>query len=115
MLVLAAVTFGGAIFHFSYTAYESSQCYTADAGSYSTEPQPRRPVDSGDCREILASAEQHQRTDAVIAVLAVMLIVGAAVRLSKASRRTKRVVLVAEVVVVAIGVIYTILLATALR
>ena len=35
VLVLAAVTFGGAIFHFSYTAYESSQCYTADASDSS--------------------------------------------------------------------------------
>ncbi len=36
--------------------------------------------------------------------------IGAAVRLSKASRRTRRFVLVAEVAVVAIGVFYTILL-----
>ena len=51
---------------------------------------PAKALDSGDCREILASSEEHQRTDAVIAVLAVVLMIGAAVRLSKASHRTKR-------------------------
>jgi len=114
-LVLAAVTFGGAIFHFSYTAYESGQCYTANSDSLSTEMRPRKAIDSDDCRRILASSEEHQRTDAAIAVLAVMLMIGAAVRLSKASRRTRKLVLVAEIVAVAIGIVYTILLATALR
>lgn len=115
MLVLAAVTFGGAILHFSYTAYESGQCYTADGDSFSPETQPRIPIDSDDCRAILARTEQYQRTDATIAVLAVILIIGASVRLSKASHRTKRVVLVAEVAVVAVGAVYTILLASVLR
>ena len=116
VLVLAALTFGGAICHFSYIAYESSQCYTADASDpFSTETQPRRPIDSGNCRAILASTEEHQRTDAAIAILAVVLMIGAAVRLSKASRRTRRLVLVAEIAVVTVGIVYTVLLATALR
>ena len=115
VLVLAAVTFGGAVVHFSYTAYESGQCYTADADPISTQTHPRRPLDSGDCRWIIASSEEHQRTDAAIAILAVVLMIGAAVRLSKASRRTRRFVLVAEITVVTIGVFYTILLASALR
>ena len=115
MLIVAAVTFGAAIFHFSYTAYESSQCST-DAGSpFTTETLPRRPIDSGDCRAILAGGDEHQRTDAAIAVLAVVLMIGAGVRLSKASRRTRRLALAAEIVVVTVGVFYTILLATALR
>jgi hypothetical protein len=41
--------------------------------------------------------------------------IGAAVRLSKARRRTRRLVLVAEIAMVTIGVIYTVLLATAFR
>ena len=40
---------------------------------------------------------------------------GAAVRLSKASRRTRRLVLVVEIAVVTLGLVYTVLLATALR
>ena len=115
VLVLAAVTLGIAILHFSYTAYESGQCYTGSAGLFSTEPPPREPIDSDDCRQILASSDEHQRTDAAIAVLAVVLMTGAAVRLSKASRRTRRLVLVAEIAVVTLGVVYTVLLATALR
>ncbi len=117
VLVLAVVTFGGAVVHFSYTAYESGQCYTANADSlsYSGEPLPRRPIDSRDCRQILASSEEHQRIDACIAILAIVLAGGAAVRLSKASHHTKRIVLVAEVAVVTVGVAYTILLATVLR
>jgi hypothetical protein len=115
VLVLAAVIFGGAIFHFSYTAYESGQCFTTDADSISTETRPRRPIDSGDCRSIIASSENHQRSDAAIALLAVVLMIGAGVRLSKASRRTRRLVLVAEIAVVTLGVVYTVLLATALR
>jgi hypothetical protein len=41
--------------------------------------------------------------------------IGAAVRLSKASRRIRRLVLVAEIAVVTIGLVYTIQLASALR
>jgi hypothetical protein len=116
MLILAAVTFSAAIGHFSYTAYESSQCYTANTSDpFSTEPLPQTPIDSDSCRAIIAGGDEHQRTDAAIAILAAVLLIGAGVRLSKASHRTRRLVLVAEIIVVTIGALYTILLASALR
>ena len=113
---LAVVTFGGAIFHFSYTAYESSQCYTADSTeSFSTESHAAKAQSiRTTAARSLPAAKTISGLDAAIAVLAIVLIVGAAVRLSKASRRTRRLVLVAEVAVVTIGVVYTILLASAL-
>ena len=115
-LVLAALTFAGAVIHFSYIAYESSQCYTEVSDDpLSHESRDREPVDSDECRLILASSEERQRIDAAIAVLAIVVGSGAAVRLSSASRHTQRVILLAEVIVVAVGVVYTVLLASALR
>jgi hypothetical protein len=115
-LVLGALTFAGAVVHFSYTAYESSQCYTA-AGDYSTSQGPQRMqvVDSAECRLILAKSEEHQRIDAAIAILVIVVWIGAAVRLSNTRRRTRRAILIVEVAVVAVGLVYTVLLAFAFR
>lgn len=116
MLVLGALSFAGAVIHFSYTAYQSSQCYTESAvDTLSQEPRRLQTIDSDDCRLILASSEAHQRIDAAIAILAIVVGIGAAVRSSNASRRTRRVVLAAEVVTVAVGTIYFILLVNTLR
>lgn len=114
VVVLTAVIFAGAALHFAYTAYESSQCYTG-TDYFSTEPQSRQAVDSDECRLILSHSEEHQRIDASVAMLAILVAIGAAVRLSNASRRTRRVVLVVEIAVVVVGAFYTILLASLLR
>jgi hypothetical protein len=115
-LILGIVAFAAAVIHFSYNAYESTPCYTGDAGGgLSQESRGMRPVDSGDCRLILASSEEHQRIDAAIAVLAIIVVIGGSVRLSNASRRTRRVVLIAEVIVVAVGIVYAVLLTSAFR
>jgi len=116
VLVLGTLIFAGAVVHFSYTAYESSQCYTEIADdSLSQKSRRLQVVDSDDCRRILASSEQHQRIDAALAILAIVVGIGAAVRLSNASHRTRRLVLMAEVVAVTVGTIYFILLETVLR
>lgn len=116
LLVAAAVMFAGAVVHFAFTAFESRQCYTESPDTSLSQDQRRlATVNSNDCRRILASSEQHQRTDAAIAILAIIVAIGAAIRLSKATRQTKRVVLAIEIAVVAVGVFYTILLATILR
>ncbi len=116
VLVLGALAFASSALHFAYTAYESSDCYNATkTDPFSGEPVRRSPVDSDECRLVLATSEQHQRFDAAIAVLAIVVGTGAAVRLSNSRRRTKRVVLVVELAVVAVGTIYILLLASVLR
>lgn len=114
VLVLAALLFTGAALHFAFTAYETSEC-TTGIDYFSTEQQSQGTVDSDHCRFILSVSEEHQRTAAAIAVLAIIVGIGAAVRLSNASRHTRRIVLAIEVVVVALGVFYTILLASVLH
>ena len=116
VLVLGTLIFAGAVVHFSYTAFESSQCYTEKAPDNLSQAQrSMQVVDSDDCRRILASSEQHQRIDSALAILAIVVGIGAAVRLSNASHRTRRLVLAAEIVVVTVGTIYFILLANSLR
>lgn len=114
-LILGTLAFVGAAIHFSYSAYESGQCYTSSTDAETGLPQREMPIKSDDCRLILSRSENHQRIDAAIAMLAILVVIGAAVRLSNASRRTRRLLLIAEVALVAVGTIYTILLATALR
>ena len=115
VLVLGILAIAGAVTHFAYLAYESRDCFTATTDADTGLPQRRVPVDSGDCRQILSRGEDHQRIDAAIALLAIVIVIGAAVRLSNASRRTRRVVLMLEIAVVAVGIVYTILLAFVLR
>jgi len=111
--VLGVLVFAGAILDFAYFAYEGSECYS---GTFSFSPRSERTqVNTAECRQLIAQAESHQPVDAAIAILAIVIVIGAAVRLSKASRSTRRFVLVAEIIVVTIGAIYTILLASALR
>lgn len=114
-LFFGILTFTGAVIDFAYFAYKSGQCYTASTDVETGEPQRQKPVDSDDCRLIISHSEDHQRMAATIAILAVVIATGAAVRLSNASRRTRRMLLVVEVAVVAVGVVYTILLASVLR
>ena len=114
-LVLGALTFAGSVLHFSYTAYESSQCYTESADTGLSQEHGRlKPVDSDDCRLVLASSEQHQRIDAALAMLAIIVGIGAAVRLSSASRHTRRRLLLGGVAVVALAV-YVVVLTFAFR
>jgi predicted nucleic acid-binding Zn ribbon protein len=115
VVVLAAVIFTGAAVHFAVTAYEARDCFTTASDVSSGEPQRRQPVESDDCRQVLSRSEDRQRTDATIAILAVAVGIGAAVRLSKASRRTRRVILVVEIVVLGVGAVYIILLSAMLR
>ena len=114
-LVLGIVVFAGTVSHFTYLAYESRDCFSVTTDADTGLPQRRVPVDSDDCRLILSRNEEHQRTDAATAMLAIVIVIGAAVRLSNASRRTRRVVLMVEIAVVAVGIVYTILLAFVLR
>jgi hypothetical protein len=114
-LILGILAFVGATLHFIFTAYESSECYTSSTDPETGQPQRQKPVDSGECRMIISETESHQRVDATIALVAIVFVVGGAVRLSNANRRTRRLMLIAEVAVVVIGVIYTILLASILR
>jgi uncharacterized membrane protein YoaK (UPF0700 family) len=53
--------------------------------------------------------------DAVLTLLAIALLVAATVVLSKAHRRTKRVVLSAEVALIALAIVYFVLLRFAWR
>ncbi len=115
VVVLAALIFAGAVVHFAVTAYESRNCFTPSTDAVTGEPQRQQPIDSDDCRLVLSRSEDRQRTDATIAVLAIAVVIGAAVRLSKASRRTRRVVLVVEIIVLVLGAVYMILLASLLR
>lgn len=115
VLVLGMLVFVGVAVHFAYAAHESAECYRASADAFTGEPEREVPVDSAECRLILSHNEQHQRVDAIIAMLAIVILAGAGVRLSKASRRTRRIVLMVEVVVVALGIVYTILLASVVR
>jgi hypothetical protein len=116
VLAVGIVAFAGAATQFVYLAYESGDCYEADTTDHFTgEPIRRAPIHTDECRLVISRSEDHQRIDAAIAILAIVVMSGAAVRLSKASRRTKRVVLMVEVAVVAVGIVYTILLASVLR
>ena len=115
LLVLGIAAGVGAILDFAYSAYRTSLCYETNAGEYSDSIAPRVPVDSNECRLTISRGDVRQRRDAVIAILAIVVGIGAAVRLSSASHRTRRLVLVAEVVAVAVGAIYFALLATMVR
>ena len=116
VVVLAALIFAGAAVHFAVTAYQSRQCFApADVAGSSQEQQRYQPVDSDDCRLILSRSEDRQRTDATIAVLAIAVGIGGTVRLSKASRRTRRVVLVVEIIVLVLGAVYMVLLISLFR
>jgi hypothetical protein len=114
-LALGTLAFVGVALHFGYAAHESAGCYQASTDIFTGEPQREVPIESEECRLILSHNEEHQRVDAAIAMLAIVIVSGAAVRLSSASRRTRRIVLMVEVVVVALGIVYTILLASVLR
>jgi len=114
-LVMGILAFAGVVAHFTYLAYESRDCFTETTDADTGLPQRRVPVASEDCRQILSRGEGHQRTDAAIALLAIVIVIGAAVGLANASRRTRRVVLTLEIAVVAVGIVYTILLAFVLR
>ena len=114
-LVLGIVAFTGALLDFAFHAYESSDCFTPGAQYDSGVPMPRDAVASDECRELILRRDEHQRTDATIAMLAIVVVMGGAVRLSNASRRTQRILLTAEIVVVAVGIVYIGLLTLAFR
>jgi predicted nucleic acid-binding Zn ribbon protein len=115
VLVLGILAFAGAVAHFTYLAYESGDCFTANTDADTGMPDRRVPVDSEECRLILSHNEDHQRVDAAIAMLAIVILIGSVVRLSNASRRTRRIVFMVEVALIAVGAVYAILLATFLR
>jgi hypothetical protein len=115
VLVLRILAFAGAVTQFIFLAYEYGDCFAPSQDPDTGRPRHGAPVDSDDCRLIRSQSESHQRADAAIAMLAVMVVIGAAVWLSKARRQTRRRVLILEVAVVTVGVVYIVLLAAVLR
>jgi hypothetical protein len=113
-LVLGIAGFLRTMLDFAVKAYSSSNCFTPSAYYDSGVPMRRDAVDSDQCRLLILERDERQRIDATIAILAVIAVIGAAVRLSTASRRARRAALMVEIAV-AVAIFYFVLLSTAFR
>ena len=103
LLALGILALVVASLHFAYAAYESSNCLKPTATDpVSGETVRRTPIDTDECRLIISRTEDRQRIDAAIAIFSIALVLAAAVRLSRAHRNTKRILLAAEATVVVV-------------
>lgn len=95
---------------FTYFAYRSSDCFVDNPDPLTQESTPRAAVPSGDCQVEIARRDTHMRRDALAVLLAVAVLIGASVTLSDAHRRTKRIALGIEAVVLVLVLAYSLLL-----
>lgn len=106
--VLAILLCVAAIADFSYYAFLSKGCFSADSDT-SGNALPRVAVASDECRELIPLRDTHFRLDALGALLAVALLIGTGVVLSNLHRSTKRLLLGVEAAVLVLTLAYSVL------
>ena len=109
LLAVGILLCGAAVADFAYQAHQTSGCFVAASGPSQQGSPPRAAVGSEECRIAIPRRNAHLFADCVSMLLGVAVLIGAAVDLSHAHRRTKRLVLAAEFAVVLLTVFYSLL------
>ena len=107
--VLAILLCVAAAADFVYNASLATDCFTDNIDQFAQGEKTRVGVDSEDCRVKIMRRDNHLRVDALAALLSVGLAIGATVVLSSAHRRTRRLILTTEAVVLVLTLAYSLL------
>jgi hypothetical protein len=93
---------------FIYLAHVQAICSPTNSDILS--PEAWWTPDIEDCTMGRSTIEQYQRFDALVIISGVMIVLGAWVVLSRARRRTKRLIIAGELSVVVLVIVYAALL-----
>ena len=113
-LVAGLAFFVAAVCNFVYNAHERSLCFDENYDALSGESMPATHFKSDDCGPEVLRRDRMMGRDAVVAALAIVVVLGGAVRLSSASRHMRRRFLLGGVAVVVLAV-YVVVLTLAFR
>jgi hypothetical protein len=108
LLAVGIVALVGGFAGFVYHAHAKAVCSDANSDFVSSgtwlKPGP------GDCLELVPEIERDQRLDAIAFLLGLLMTTVGGLALTRAHRRTRRMVLIVAAIVVAVGVVYILLL-----